>query len=113
MAQNLEMLYGDTDAFIVCISANDRRTFNNLAQWHKQLLAYSQPDTPKILVATKKDLKAECRNPVTLEELKAYKKAQEWSGSFETSAIVSNDDGVRSTFMASLKRAIEFKYGNC
>lgn len=45
-----------TDVFVVCFSVEDRQSFRNVYQWTEDFKEMA-PDTPFILVATKKDLR--------------------------------------------------------
>ena len=87
-SDNREILYEDSDAFMMCFASNDRQTFANTIRWNNELSEFVQEETPKVLVSMKQDLQKECLDHVTFEEIKSFKKDHKMSGCFEVSSIV-------------------------
>ena len=56
--------YNQTDCFMICVAINNRTSYINIEQWKEEIRA-NCPDTPIIIVGTKKDLRKSEANAIT------------------------------------------------
>mmetsp|Transcript_10655 Transcript_10655/g.14597 ORF Transcript_10655/g.14597 Transcript_10655/m.14597 type:complete len:151 (+) Transcript_10655:3-455(+) len=104
--------YPQTDVFLICFSLVSRSAYENVsAKWYPEV-AHHCPNTPIILVGTKRDLRTDIEYikkylepkklmPITFEE--GVKKAKEIGAASycETSALVG--DGVKDLFDEAIR----------
>lgn len=110
--------YADSDVFLLCFSLTRPTSLQNIAtRWVPELQAHS-PNTPIVLVGTKRDLKkcaSHNENPVSANDTKlAYDekglqmmKKLQLAGYYECSALTQ--EGLKETFDGAVRTALRSK----
>ncbi len=76
--------YRNSSMAILVYAINDKKSFNNIDNWLKELKTESNPDAKTILIGNKRDL--ESNREVSYEEAEKYAQDYNFISFFETSA---------------------------